>query len=115
MREILLLAAAFAAHLTGFGLLALSQPRHRESVGAIAAPGPVGARAAAALLILLALPACVTGSGAAFGAIAWMLLAMAAALAVTFILAWWPHRLLPLARIASAFLPPRAEKQRLPP
>lgn len=111
------LAGAWSCSLLGMALIALSQPRHWDTVAAGGEAGtePPGAGAlglAGRLLsLLVSLVMAVASQGAALGAIFWVMALCAAALAVAFTLAWRPHWLRPLAwllRRAAGLKAPRA-------
>lgn len=115
MLEHTLLLAAFGSSLLGFGWLALTQERHRARIpGASSTSAPAGQRTAGLGAILLGLPLCIAGEGAAFGTLVWVLLTSAAAVAVAFTVTWQP-RWLDLAEFAASLLralPSRSTSER---
>ena len=101
MLEYALLPAAFGSGLLGFGWLALTQERHRAHIPAASSTSaPAGQRAAGFGALLFGLPLCIAGDGPAFGALVWVLLTSAAAVAVSFILTWQPRWLCFAERLA---------------
>ena len=100
--------AALGLGFAGWALLALSQREHwRAAAGEL--PHPCArrlriVRLLAALLFAGALAACVAGHGGGFGALLWMLLLAAGALAVAFTLAWRPRWLGLLAFLMCDFV-----------
>lgn len=115
MLEYALVPAAFGSGLLGFGWLALTQERHRARIpAACSVSAPAGQRTAGLGAILFGLPLCIAAEGAAFGALVWVLLTSAAALAVSFILTWqprWLHLAEHAARLLRA-LPSRSTSER---
>ncbi|MEO5659403.1 MAG: DUF3325 domain-containing protein [Polaromonas sp.] len=94
MPKALLMLAACLLNLSGFALLALSQPRHRYRVfksNSHLAHMPHAPRATGLIAIGLSLPACIAAQGSSFGSLLWVMLVCAAALAVAFMLTWWPQ------------------------
>ena len=98
----LLIGAVGAAYL-GFALLALSQDKHWRSVTSAVACTPVRAavlRALGGLMLAAALSLALLRDGPSFGALLWVTVLSAAAVAVAFTLAWRPTWLQPLAACA---------------
>lgn len=100
MLETLSILAAAALLTLSFGLLALSQERHWDTVAR--SPGPTPARRCwqrriATASIVAALPLCILSAGSGFGVLLWAFPCFAAAFAVSLVLTWWPRGLQPLA------------------
>lgn len=97
MADALLTAAAFIVTYFGFALLALAQEPHWSDVTRslqLAHPSAAALRrwrwfAGACLALGCAL--CLAGNGTGFGALLWVLLLGACAMAVAFTLAWKPQ------------------------
>jgi hypothetical protein len=101
--EALLAAVAAVASYLGFALLALSQARHWDEVGAASGramgmPWP-RSRAAGTALQASALGLSLAAQGPSFGSLLWVMVVCAAAFGVAFTLSWRPSALAPLARL----------------
>ena len=100
MAEAFLTAAAFAVSYFAFALLALAQEQHWSGVTrSLELPQPSAAalrrwRWLAGTGLALGCALCLFGNGPSFGALLWLLLLGACAMAVAFTLAWkqqWLH------------------------
>lgn len=102
----MLTAGAFAFIYLGFALLALSQQQHWTSVVAAlplpqpSAPALRRQRYLAGACLAIACAVCFADHGAGFGALMWVLLLGAGAMAVSFTLSWKPHYLRGIAKLA---------------
>ena len=109
MSDPLLLAATLGSAYLGFGLLALSQARHRRKLDHRYAPTPRQALVLRSLgggALLASLGASLLRDGPGFGALLWATGLSGAALAVSFTLTWRPRWLWPLAPWPGARLDP---------
>jgi len=106
MADALLTAAAFAVTYFAFTLLALAQEQHWSGVTRdLQLPQPSAAalrrwRGLAGTGLALGCALCVLGNGPSFGALLWVLLLGACAMAVAFTLTWKPQWLHGIARCA---------------
>lgn len=101
--------AAWILCSTAWGLLALSQERHRERVWPEAGAwrSPVWARPLAFALLVVALGLCWRAQGPGFGALLWVVVLCATAMLLALTLTWRPHWLRPVARLLHALARPR--------
>lgn len=107
MADALLTAAAFAVTYFAFALLALAQEQHwsgvTRSLELLQQP-PAAAlrcwRCFACTGLALGCALCLLGNGPSFGALLWVLVLAACAMAVAFTLAWKPQWLRGVARCA---------------
>jgi len=98
MMPALLSVAASLASYAGFACLALAMPRHwAEASGqeSAAAPHRRRLRPLGLLMLGVSYALCVYRDGPSFGALLWVLLCYAAAIAVALTLTWQPRLLLP--------------------
>lgn len=105
MRESLMLLAALACTVAGFGWLALAMENHWQQVrgtppagrGTVLALRVLGTAALAGSLLI-----CLEVDHASMASLVWVMALAASALAVAFMLSWRPRWLAPLAAWAPA-------------
>lgn len=108
MAGFMLLCASIAGY-AGFACLALSMPDNWAKAGGAAdghAGRRPGLRLCGALMLCATLALCIWRDGASFGAMLWIILLTASAIAVAFTLTWRPRLLLWRSRPATG-RPPR--------
>ena len=100
MLELLLSASLLALHLLGLACLSLAQDKHWQALN-IRSQRPSRVTPMGWGSLSLSLLLAWAYQGVAFGSLIWLLLLPPSGLALSFILAWQPHWLRPLASLLS--------------
>jgi hypothetical protein len=98
MTDAIALALALSPALGGFAVLSLTMSRHQDALtGTTLSPTSIrGLRAAASILLCLALTACIWHWGGPIGVVAWLGILTAAAQSLVLVLRYLPRLVLHL-------------------